>query len=123
MLKKISFLKGGLCHNNISISSVFVADDGTWKLGAMECACPFAEASSAFLLQCQSIRSEKVIAPEEKVIIQELCQFYFMKFTARLVLCDIINFCDDDYDYEGYAGDDYNDGYHDNDSDGIIVAQ
>jgi len=63
----LSAAGGGLSHNNFNVSSVFVADDGTWKLGAMECVCPFPEASSTFLNQHRVIRSEKAIAPEERL--------------------------------------------------------
>ena len=59
--------QGGLCHNNINISSVFVADDGTWKLGAMECVCKFNDATPSFLLEHKPLRLDKIIAPEERV--------------------------------------------------------
>jgi SCY1-like protein 3 len=38
--------KAALCHNNISIDSVFVAESGIWKLGAMEFTCHHTEPSS-----------------------------------------------------------------------------
>ena len=60
-------LQGQLCHNNVCLSSVFVSEDGSWKIGGIEFACPFDQASINYLQKCQPLRNQAAIAPEEKV--------------------------------------------------------
>ncbi|CAH1786148.1 unnamed protein product [Owenia fusiformis] len=68
IIEAIAFLHdcGHMCHNNIALSSIYVSQDGTWRLGGTEFLCRFEDASQTFLQQSRSMRDEKTIAPEEK---------------------------------------------------------
>ncbi|CAL1547743.1 unnamed protein product, partial [Lymnaea stagnalis] len=68
ILHGLDFLhsKLGMNHNNLCLSSIYVSPDGTWKLGGLEHACKFTDATQEYLEKCRAFRHEDSLSPEEK---------------------------------------------------------
>lgn len=67
VLRALVFLhdRGRLTHNNVCPASVFVSEEGDWKLGGMDTVCGFPQATPGFLRSIQPLRDPAFIPPEE----------------------------------------------------------
>ncbi|XP_013419162.1 protein-associating with the carboxyl-terminal domain of ezrin-like [Lingula anatina] len=68
IIEALSFLheRVGVSHNNVSLASIFVSEDGSWKLGGLDYVCKLTEATIEQLQACKTFRNEEAITPEEK---------------------------------------------------------
>lgn len=67
ILKALMFLHetASASHNNISISSILISKDGTWKLGGMEYLCKYHELTAKYLEKSKNSRYNKAIDENE----------------------------------------------------------
>ncbi|KAK9884419.1 hypothetical protein WA026_007266 [Henosepilachna vigintioctopunctata] len=72
ILKAICFLheKATASHNNVCLSSVYVTDNGNWKLGGMEFACKYNDLSKEFLIKSKPNRYSAALDVNEEEYIQ-----------------------------------------------------
>ncbi|ELU01440.1 hypothetical protein CAPTEDRAFT_105767, partial [Capitella teleta] len=68
VIEALAFLndRGSICHNNICQTSIFVASDGTWKVGGLEYMRRFADVTGTFLQRTKDLRFKGAISPEEQ---------------------------------------------------------
>eukprot|EP00058_Branchiostoma_floridae_P006974 XP_002592462.1 hypothetical protein BRAFLDRAFT_118920 [Branchiostoma floridae] len=68
VIEALSFLheRGGVCHNNVCMSSIYVSGDGSWRLGGFEHLCKFEQASPEYLDKGRHLRNPQYLPPEEK---------------------------------------------------------
>ena len=76
MLDSIYILQAGVCHNNVCMKSIYVCNDGSWRMGGLEHACKFNEVTPGFLQSCGALRCQEALAPEEKVHIGSLSKLH-----------------------------------------------
>lgn len=74
ILRALLFLheKALSSHNNICSSSIYVAADGSWKLGGLEHLCQFSEMSLAYFRKIKTYRYEKAISPIEDELLNNI---------------------------------------------------
>lgn len=67
ILKALAFLhdNASASHNNISISSIYVSRDGTWKLSCMEYLCKYINLTPQYLEQSRISRYNKAVEENE----------------------------------------------------------
>ncbi|XP_075226622.1 protein-associating with the carboxyl-terminal domain of ezrin [Lycorma delicatula] len=68
VLKALTFLhdKALSSHNNVCRAAIYVAQDGSWKLGGLEYLCRFSELSSGYLTSTRVGRYDAGISPCEQ---------------------------------------------------------
>ncbi|XP_078685970.1 protein-associating with the carboxyl-terminal domain of ezrin-like [Branchiostoma floridae x Branchiostoma belcheri] len=68
VIEALSFLheRGGVCHNNVCMSSIYVSGDGSWRLGGFEHLCKFEQATAEYLTKGRHLRNAQYLPPEEK---------------------------------------------------------
>ncbi|XP_066293399.1 protein-associating with the carboxyl-terminal domain of ezrin-like [Branchiostoma lanceolatum] len=68
VIEALSFLheRGGVCHNNVCMSSIYVSGDGSWRLGGFEHLCKFEQATPEYLSKGRHLRNAQYLPPEEK---------------------------------------------------------
>lgn len=73
ILKALCFLheKAKASHNNVCLASVYITDDGNWKLGGMEFSCKYHELSKEHLSKSKANRYAAAVDVNEEENIQK----------------------------------------------------
>ncbi|XP_044758083.1 protein-associating with the carboxyl-terminal domain of ezrin [Coccinella septempunctata] len=97
VLKALCFLheKGKASHNNVCLASIYITDDGKWKLGGMEFSCKYTELSKEHLNKSKANRYAAAVDIHEEEHIQKpdilkefVDAFAFFVLVAELLKSD-----------------------------------
>lgn len=89
ILKALCFLheKAAVNHNNVCGASIYVTNDGSWRLGGMEYLCRIADINADYLSKTREHRYKKAVdSDEDKVKLFNVIDVYAFGVLAEEVL-------------------------------------